>query len=324
MFDGRPESGVYESIQPVIYSIKEVETEPPPGATSFHAATAGDNIYAYVSSMVASKPPAIKPAAEIAPPPGKAPSAVIDHFPSAGGGESGSSGGCGDGSGLYPISVPIANRRRYNGRKRVEKSSVSVDGRIVVRSALPPLPLPPRPASPAQSRWQSSAKSLADPADDSGRVNLAAVKKSPKMTNAITEYDDRWPPPLVPRLNNPADGGVYDALSPSFASVSGSGTVSGTVSGSAACGAARSVREYATAADVPATVNVERFTIDDVAHCLDLLRLGRYAADFHEKDVDGALLVNLDEEILTSDEFGFSRLAAKKFIMFAKNGWRPT
>ena len=60
----------------------------------------------------------------------------------------------------------------------------------------------------------------------------------------------------------------------------------------------------------------------EVADCLRLLRLHKYADVFLTEDVDGSLLQELDKDILVSD-FGMSTFEAVKLHKFVHDGWRP-
>lgn len=73
--------------------------------------------------------------------------------------------------------------------------------------------------------------------------------------------------------------------------------------------------------DVPATV--DSLNCGEIADCLRLLEMSKYADRFEENQIDGSLLVQLDESILTK-ELMLTSLHAKKLMMFAKRGWRPT
>ena len=77
---------------------------------------------------------------------------------------------------------------------------------------------------------------------------------------------------------------------------------------------------YTTYTDVPKTV--QHMTKLEVADCLRLLRLHKYADVFLTEDVDGSLLQELDKDILVSD-FGMSTFEAVKLHKFVHDGWRP-
>ena len=63
-------------------------------------------------------------------------------------------------------------------------------------------------------------------------------------------------------------------------------------------------------------------SVEDVADCLRQLQLDAFVDVFQRQGVDGALLANIDEQMLNTD-FGMSRFEAKKLTMYIKQGWRP-
>ena len=71
--------------------------------------------------------------------------------------------------------------------------------------------------------------------------------------------------------------------------------------------------------DIPR--DVSRLTNEDVIQCLRLLNMDRYARQFNENQINGSLLVTLDESTLIGD-LNMNRLDAKRLVMFCK-GWRP-
>ncbi|KAK3598523.1 hypothetical protein CHS0354_005804 [Potamilus streckersoni] len=71
------------------------------------------------------------------------------------------------------------------------------------------------------------------------------------------------------------------------------------------------------------TVNVGSLKVAELGRWMaDKLRLGRYVARFAEELVDGAMLIDLNENLL-KEEFGFSPMEAKRLIKFAKEGHVP-
>lgn len=72
--------------------------------------------------------------------------------------------------------------------------------------------------------------------------------------------------------------------------------------------------------DIPASV--ENLNSEEVADCLRLLKMSKYIDSFLANQVDGALLSEFNEDILTTD-LQMTQLHAKKLIMFAQKGWRP-
>lgn len=73
-------------------------------------------------------------------------------------------------------------------------------------------------------------------------------------------------------------------------------------------------------ADIPD--QLDNLTCFHLADCLKLLNMDSYITTFLTNQIDGKLLLELDEEILTSD-LNVSKLHAKKLLMFAHRGWRP-
>lgn len=59
-----------------------------------------------------------------------------------------------------------------------------------------------------------------------------------------------------------------------------------------------------------------------MADCLRLLNMEAYVEGFLANQIDGKLLLELDESILTTD-LKVSRLNARKLLVFAHQGWRP-
>lgn len=73
-------------------------------------------------------------------------------------------------------------------------------------------------------------------------------------------------------------------------------------------------------ADIPD--QLDNLTCFQLADCLKLLNMDSYITTFLTNQIDGKLLLELDEEILTSD-LNVTKLHAKKLLMFAHRGWRP-
>lgn len=72
--------------------------------------------------------------------------------------------------------------------------------------------------------------------------------------------------------------------------------------------------------EIPASV--AELNVEEIADCLRLLKMAKYIDSFLANQVDGALLSELDEDMLTSG-LQMSPLHAKKLILFAQKGWRP-
>ncbi|KAK3590707.1 hypothetical protein CHS0354_008050 [Potamilus streckersoni] len=71
------------------------------------------------------------------------------------------------------------------------------------------------------------------------------------------------------------------------------------------------------------TINVKVLKVDELGRWMaEKLRLGKYVERFAEELVDGATLLDLDENLL-KQEFGFSPIEAKRLMKFAKEGHVP-
>ena len=62
--------------------------------------------------------------------------------------------------------------------------------------------------------------------------------------------------------------------------------------------------------------------LQELAECMTSLKLSKYINQFQEHMVDGAILKELDAELLKSD-FGFSGIEAVRLMKFAKEGHIP-
>jgi len=63
-------------------------------------------------------------------------------------------------------------------------------------------------------------------------------------------------------------------------------------------------------------------SVKDVVEHLRRIHLDEFVDAFERHCIDGALLSNIDEEMLTTD-FAMTRFQAKKLVMSVKQGWRP-
>ena len=78
--------------------------------------------------------------------------------------------------------------------------------------------------------------------------------------------------------------------------------------------------EYKSLADVPA--DIRTLTSEQLASCMRMLKMPENCiCAFREKDVDGDILVSIDETILV-EEFKFGRFDAIKLMKFAKESYR--
>lgn len=141
----------------------------------------------------------------------------------------------------------------------------------------------------------------------------------------------RIPPVSTPQTGDdqPIDHGVSSATPISSPSESSSAAAAATEAAPLATSPATSsdgqhlLRRYMFACDVPKDVDFAAVSTTDLAHCLCLLSLWTFAEVFQERDIDGALLVTLDEDILVTD-LGFRTSEAKKLLRFVRDKWRPS
>jgi len=64
-------------------------------------------------------------------------------------------------------------------------------------------------------------------------------------------------------------------------------------------------------------------SVEDVAELLREIQLDSFVESFRRQGVDGELLANIDEQMLTGDEFAMSRFQARKLMLSVTHGWRP-
>ena len=76
---------------------------------------------------------------------------------------------------------------------------------------------------------------------------------------------------------------------------------------------------YQTLADVPQDLGI--LTVEEICHCLHLLNMDSHVAQFRKHQVDGKLIGDMKETVL-SQEFKFTPFNASKLMRFAR-GWRP-
>lgn len=81
-------------------------------------------------------------------------------------------------------------------------------------------------------------------------------------------------------------------------------------------------RQWKRAAEIPLDLDIGSLTVVELCHCLSLLKMDKYSQMFLDQMVDGALLVELTDQMLCQ-QFGFSVFEVKKLMNFVKNGWRP-
>jgi len=78
--------------------------------------------------------------------------------------------------------------------------------------------------------------------------------------------------------------------------------------------------DYTSLDEVPADVSC--LTVHELLQCLRWLNLDKHVETFRAEQIDGELLVSLDQQVLV-EELGFKRLDAIKLERFARHGWRP-
>ncbi|XP_019632644.1 PREDICTED: uncharacterized protein LOC109476182 isoform X3 [Branchiostoma belcheri] len=85
-----------------------------------------------------------------------------------------------------------------------------------------------------------------------------------------------------------------------------------------ATGLTSAEKMFSSLSDVP--TELSQLSIKQVSHCLQLLNMAEYVPRFERDQVDGNLMCDLDQEMLT--EMGVSRVHSMKLKKFI-NGWRP-
>lgn len=78
--------------------------------------------------------------------------------------------------------------------------------------------------------------------------------------------------------------------------------------------------KWKSASEIPK--NIKTFTISDVALCLQLLNMDKYASKFRERNVDGAFLIKMNKKMLV-ESFQMQEFEAKQLTEFATKKWRP-
>lgn len=154
-----------------------------------------------------------------------------------------------------------------------------------VSEAREPLPPPPKLARPRGSQPRAPPPNAADAATDAAITTAIIAEKVQGSVPVETLFVDEPPPD-------------YSTSSP-----------------------AEPRSRLQSLKDVPATI--DSLNCGEIADCLRLLEMSKYVERFQENQIDGKLLVQLDESILT-EELMLTPLHAKKLVMFAQKGWRPT
>ena len=73
---------------------------------------------------------------------------------------------------------------------------------------------------------------------------------------------------------------------------------------------------------VNSSSDIDSLSVQDLGLYLHIMNIDKYAGQLSDAQIDGALLKELDEQILI-DEFGFKRFEAIKLMRFARNGYLP-
>ncbi|ELT92229.1 hypothetical protein CAPTEDRAFT_194236 [Capitella teleta] len=74
--------------------------------------------------------------------------------------------------------------------------------------------------------------------------------------------------------------------------------------------------------DVDSRPDISKLSVNEVGYWLKKLNLGEYESLMAADQVDGALLNELDEDMMV-DHFKMSRFKAKKLVLFCRHGWLP-
>jgi len=77
---------------------------------------------------------------------------------------------------------------------------------------------------------------------------------------------------------------------------------------------------YPSLDEVP--TDMSDLTVEEVLQCLRWLNLNHHVDRFRTEQIDGELLMAVDQQVLI-EEFGFKRFDAIKLEKFARHGWRP-
>ncbi|XP_031574528.1 uncharacterized protein LOC116308280 [Actinia tenebrosa] len=69
--------------------------------------------------------------------------------------------------------------------------------------------------------------------------------------------------------------------------------------------------------------DLKSLTVEEVANCLSLLHMDMYTEKFKEEQIDGDMLVELNEEMLEQSLGVTNKLHQKKLMKVIREGWRP-
>ena len=153
------------------------------------------------------------------------------------------------------------------------------------------------------------------------QVSLVQPHRTDQMSSFPSQRPDQLPSP---------DGGLgqddYDIVSPrSTSSRELLGDTGSLLTASPAPLVATTTTtvmsgEWSCVSELPS--DAQSLTVDELSQCMQLLNLQQYVKLFREQQIDGALLLSLDSDVLIED-FGFKRFDAIKLVKFAREGWRP-
>ncbi len=82
------------------------------------------------------------------------------------------------------------------------------------------------------------------------------------------------------------------------------------------------VQDIKSVKPVNSSSDIDLLSIQDLGEYLHILKIGQYAERLADAQIDGILLKELDEQILT-EEFGLKRFEAIKLMKFARHGHLP-
>lgn len=187
--------------------------------------------------------------------------------------------------------------------RRTGKTSTTLKKKKKTRSP-PPSLLPPPPPSPSDRA----------PSDSSHDVPVLGSSQTPSGVFGATESESQRR--LIPTNDTRHQASTTEGASSSSLAVTSPSATSGD---DETC----TLRRYLFASDVPRDLDFRSLSKADVAHCLCLLDLWQCGLAFEALDINGALLLELNEDILIAD-LGFTARGARKLMRFAKDKWRPS
>ena len=194
------------------------------------------------------------------------------------------------------------------------------------KNAPPRSPFPLPPTQPVIETSVPIQKSLASClADGPPRLSVAPSKRPmlPVGPKGSTGTGTRnTPRPLPQRKPGNSDSVSTTPHSPAFLGAANASCENSPlqVKPVSAANATRS-NDFKSIRDVPS--DTRALTPEQLAKCMRMLKIPEPCiCAFREKDVDGEILMSIDQSILI-DEFQFGRFDAVKLMKFAKDGYRP-